>query len=111
RAYDLHPNLLRRWVVLHREAQKHSGETVDVVEAGTPLPMETTMPSVESPTIFVPVRRMDKIPAPVSTLAVESPLAQAVVRIELRSATRDITLHWPAAEHQALSQLLHEVLA
>jgi len=59
RAYDLHPNLLRRWVVAHREGQKHSDDAVDVVGAETPFPMETVMPLVESPTTFVSVRRME----------------------------------------------------
>ena len=105
RAYDLHPNLLRRWVVAHHEAQKYSDETANIEQADEPLaPVETT-------TTFVPVRRVDSVPASIPPSSGAAAAAQTVVRIELRSAARDITLHWPAAEHQALSQLLREVLA
>lgn len=111
RAYDLHPNLLRRWVVAHQEAQKRSDEAVTAVQEDDPLPLEPFPAAEPSTTSFVPVRRVANVPAPMPPLSAAAPVAQAVVRIELRSAARDITLHWPAAEHRALSQLLREVLA
>ncbi|MFA7542498.1 MAG: transposase [Lysobacterales bacterium] len=111
RAYDLHPNLLRRWVITHREAQKPSDDVVNILQEESPLPLERLAPA-EQCTKFVPVRRLNNVPAPIPPVSAQAPGAQgAVVRIELRSAARDITLHWPAAEHHALSQLLREVLA
>lgn len=111
RAYDLHPNLLRRWVVAHQEAQKHSDDVVNIVQEDSPLPLEP-LPSADPSTTFIPVRRVNNVPAHLPPESAEAPSAQgAVVRIELRSGARDITLHWPTAEHQALSQLLQEVLA
>jgi len=111
RAYDLHPNLLRRWVIAHREAQKPSDDGVNILSEESPLPSERPAPA-EQCTTFVLIRRLNNVPAslpPVGTPALGAP--GAIVRIELRCAARDITLHWPAAEHHALSQLLREVLA
>lgn len=112
RAYDLHPNLLRRWVVEHRATQTYSDDAIDLVQtndSSSPAPLSSGEAAL---TAFVPLRRPSNVPASIPAQCAEALEAHsAVVRIELRSGTRDAILHWPAAQHQALSQLLRAVLA
>lgn len=107
RAYELHPNLLRRWVVVHQqERQRVEGKGAALREE---IPVSSASPADAITAAFVPVERT---PAVAALSAPQAPsAASGLVRIELRSNARRITLHWPTAEPQALALWVREVLA
>lgn len=98
RAYDLHPNLLRRWLTEHEQCSQ---------KASTRAQGEPTLPASapESQNAFVPVG----IPRPSSASVAEVAECRDI-RIELHHRGMTANVTWPIAAAEQCAAWLHRLM-